>query len=120
MSMSYFAHAAYGVLMPEKEQVKIEEWVKSYREDGYVGEESLEGFLSRVSPGLLEELKNHYGAPEEAHLCYTGDEDDRPGECDCDPECWLLAIGYPAFPLQGTISEAFKAKASWFSWVSCS
>jgi hypothetical protein len=118
MSVSYFAHAAYGVRLPAKDRKKLDKWAEAYLEDE--SEEEWEAFLERVAPDYVEELKKRYGAPEESHLVHTGDEDERPGRCNCDAGCWLLAIGYPAFPLQGPISEAFKAKASWFSWVSCS
>lgn len=108
MSVDYFAHAVYGIEPDEDDLARIAA-IASADED----EEDV-----RAKPGfaaLVRVLRAKYGAPREASLHYTGDEDDRPGRCATPAGTWVFGVGMCQMPVP--VSSGFAAKATWHSWV---
>lgn len=55
---------------------------------------------------------------------YTGSQDDRPGECNTEPEAWLFGIGKLgivdyALSKPVDLRILISASADWHSWVTC-
>ncbi len=131
MSTSYFAHAAYGVMlsdehdaelqklaetfeasMSEEEQAQWQTLPPSERKDLFIDWVEEDGFLGR--------LRYLAYAPPEATLIFTGHQDDRPGRCHTEPDCWLLGAGLMDFPNEMSFSKEIGERASWHTWVEAS
>lgn len=125
MSTSYFAHYAYGVLLPEDLADKLTKRLDEISaadepddEDDAVEENRAYTALTRLSEAEIESYLAAVNAPPGASLIWTGDEDDRPGSCNIDSERWIVGWGVYAFPdATAQVTPQFDQEAQWYSWV---
>jgi hypothetical protein len=129
MATDYFAHAVYGVLLEEKDLKDFREAyaqaLADIEEAGGLDDvfEERQAAIKQAAgslAGWLEGLRARYGAPPEATLLWTGDEDMRPGRCHVNADRWVLGVGYVAYPGGGwpeKLSKKFQKHAEWYSWV---
>lgn len=122
MATDYFAHAAYGVPVEGPARAALEALVEACEADFYA---ALVENPDQDPPDLGEWARTRYpdryaavlalaGAPPDASLIYTGDEDDRPGRCATESGCWLAGYGVLSFP---RAVGAFTGEPAWHTWV---
>lgn len=135
MGFDTAANAVYGVQVPEEWTFRLQQmlldtaeslhkkdnpdswkdfepmsWAEYLRED----EERFMRTLRRNQKGEVEALVAWLGAPPDAQLFWTGDEDDRPGRCETEANSWLVGYGLLSFPRD--VPKA-KWKPEWHTWV---
>lgn len=105
----YYAKFAYGMMLPNDVTTRIIDAFEADRveaEDNGEDPLTVEDWLDNVygADWLVELVKPHLGGaiPEYSGLIYTGDRQDRPGDCDtpCERFVWGYQIGQllPAIP----------------------
>jgi hypothetical protein len=140
MSTNYFANGVYGILLddiPELEEMRkaIEAEFAALREgncdnesldvndmvDGIDEDKATDEINKKWLPRLTKELHLlKIDAPDGAQMLYTGNEDERPGRCDVDADCWVLGFGMLMNPWSWpAIPKNFREHAEFYLWVSC-
>jgi hypothetical protein len=125
VSTSYFVHGVYGVLPTgpifDRFLALIEESLPEAEEDEELPRDEMMNTAAeqvfQQHPDLAHELKEQYQAPDGCRMIWTGDDDNRPGECAADPEVWVYGVGLFAMPIKETISARFQDEAEWHTWV---
>ena len=125
MSTSYFVNGVYGVLpegpLFDRFLALFEDFLPKAEEDEEpANDEVMDNVAEQVfqkHPDLVLELKEQYQAPDGCFMFWTGNDDDRPGECGIDAETWVYGIGLFAMPIEEKISPRFRDEAEWHTWV---
>lgn len=135
MSMSCFAHYAYGVIVSDEDAARIRAEIVAAVFGENTGDEDLvndsfEGMgddeiyntiniLDSKRSKLFNSLRKRYKVPDSAVLLYTGSDAVRMGECETDADVFIFGYGVMNFPR--SIPKVFQKRknVAWHSWVTC-
>ena len=123
MSYDVGCEGVWGVLLDEANvgsmlYMQLQDVITNIDWDSWSGDENdaLDTLLPQVKAVLLNKGVT---CPDVAHLFYTGNGDDRPGNCDTPTESFVLGVGIyvPPWAWAGNVHESFKKVAGPHTWV---
>ena len=120
MGVDYFVSAAYGVVLPDlRMRISEEQYAALLANDGQTEYSYSKSRQSRLVEEAKLAVSELWGAPrpELFSLMYTGEEDDRPGDCRTPPDLWILGLGMMSFPIVQLSDEQIGQHKELIDWL---